>query len=117
MHVKITAKLMAKMHLVLALVWAILTIPTLLWWKNSILWVSLMSIYAIVISHLAAYSAAHAEKAASKAMDKSEGESQSNRQKPSGQCASGALIPAYMQNTECSEFYSCSVSKDSDLII
>ena len=68
MHVKITAKLMAKMHLVLALVWAILTIPTLLWWKNSILWVSLMSIYAIVISHLAAYSAAHAEKAASKAM-------------------------------------------------
>ncbi len=54
MHVKITAKLMAKMHLVLALVWAILTIPTLLWWKNSILWVSLMSIYAIVISHLAA---------------------------------------------------------------
>ena len=76
MHVKITAKLMAKMHLVLALVWAILTIPTLLWWKNSILWVSLMSIYAIVISHLAAYSAAHAEKAASKAMDKSEGASQ-----------------------------------------
>lgn len=80
MHVKITAKLMAKMYLVLALVWAILTIPTLLWWKNSILWVSLMSIYAIVISHLAAYSAAHAEKAASKAMDKSEGASQKANQ-------------------------------------
>ncbi|EKK5547770.1 monooxygenase [Enterobacter hormaechei] len=80
MHVKITAKLIAKMHLVLALVWAILTIPTLLWWKNSILWVSLMSIYAIVISHLAAYSAAHAEKAASKAMDKSEGASQKANQ-------------------------------------
>jgi hypothetical protein len=50
---------------------AILTIPTLLWWKNSILWVSLMSIYAIVISHLAAYSAAHAEKAASQALNES----------------------------------------------
>lgn len=73
MHVKISAKRMAKFHLVLALVWAILTIPTLLWWKNSILWVSLMSIYAIVISHLAAYSAAHAEKAASNALNQSAG--------------------------------------------
>jgi hypothetical protein len=49
-----------------------LTIPTLLWWKNSILWVSLMSIYAIVVSHLAAYSAAHAEKAANNALNQSE---------------------------------------------
>ncbi len=76
MHVKISAKRMAKFHLILALVWAILTIPTLLWWKNSILWVSLMSIYAIVISHLAAYSAAHAEKAASNALNQSEGAKQ-----------------------------------------
>ena len=70
MHLKITATFMSKIHLILALAWTILTIPTLLWWKNSILWVSLMSIYAIVISHLAAYSAAHAEKAASKANQK-----------------------------------------------
>lgn len=72
MKMKLTAKFMARVHLFLALVWAILTIPTLLWWKNSILWVSLMSIYAIVISHLAAYSAAHAEKAASKALNESD---------------------------------------------
>ncbi|MGY5957229.1 Monooxygenase [Kosakonia sp. BK9b] len=71
MKVKLTARLMAKLHLFLALIWTVLTIPTLLWWKNSILWVSLMSIYAIVISHLAAYSAAHAEKAASKALNES----------------------------------------------
>lgn len=44
MQVKINAKSLAKFHLILALVWAMLTIPTLLWWKNSILWVSLMSI-------------------------------------------------------------------------
>jgi len=79
MHLKITATFMSKIHLVLALAWTILTIPTLLWWKNSILWVSLMSIYAIVISHLAAYSAAHAEKAASKAL----GESANANQKAS----------------------------------
>ncbi|AUV02990.1 monooxygenase [Enterobacteriaceae bacterium A-F18] len=71
MKMKLTARLMARVHLALALVWAVLTIPTLLWWKNSILWVSLMSIYAIVISHLAAYSAAHAEKAASQALNES----------------------------------------------
>lgn len=62
MQVKINAKRLAKFHLILALVWAMLTIPTLLWWKNSILWVSLMSIYAIVVSHLAAYSAAMRKK-------------------------------------------------------
>lgn len=72
MQVKINAKRVAKFHLILALVWAMLTIPTLLWWKNSILWVSLMSIYAIVVSHLAAYSAAHAEKAANNALSQSE---------------------------------------------
>lgn len=72
MQVKINAKRVAKFHLILALVWALLTIPTLLWWKNSILWVSLMSIYAIVVSHLAAYSAAHAEKAANNALNQSE---------------------------------------------
>ncbi len=72
MKIKLTARLMARLHLFLALIWAVLTIPTLLWWKNSILWVSLMSIYAIVISHLAAYSAAHAEKAASQALNESD---------------------------------------------
>lgn len=72
MQVKINAKSLAKFHLIFALVWAMLTIPTLLWWKNSILWVSLMSIYAIVVSHLAAYSAAHAEKAANNALNQSE---------------------------------------------
>lgn len=71
MKVKLTARFMARVHLFLALIWVVLTIPTLLWWKNSILWVSLMSIYAIVISHLAAYSAAHAEKAASQALNES----------------------------------------------
>ena len=56
------AKSLAKFHLIAAAAWAALTLPTLIWWTESILWVSLMSIYAIVVAHLAAYSAAHAEK-------------------------------------------------------
>lgn len=56
------ARKVARFHLIAALIWVVLTLPTLVWWKESILWVSLMSIYAIVVAHLAAYSAAHAEK-------------------------------------------------------
>lgn len=33
-------------HLWEAIMWVVLALPTLLWWKESILWVALMSIYA-----------------------------------------------------------------------
>ena len=33
-------------HLWEAILWVVLAIPTLIWWKESILWVALMSIYA-----------------------------------------------------------------------
>lgn len=33
-------------------------IPTLVWWKESILWVSGMSLYALVIGHISSYEAA-----------------------------------------------------------
>lgn len=36
-------------------------IPTVLWWKNSILYVGLISVYALIVSHLAAYAGARAE--------------------------------------------------------
>lgn len=49
-------------HLVLAIIWAgPLTLATILWWHSSILWVGLMSSYAIVVSHLAVYAGARAE--------------------------------------------------------
>lgn len=50
-----------RVHLGLACLWAGLAVPTVLWWKESILWVALMSVYAVVVSHLAAYDAARAE--------------------------------------------------------
>lgn len=52
------------LHLSLAGVWAVLAVPTVLLWRDNILWVSLMSIYAIVVAHLSAYQATRAEKAA-----------------------------------------------------
>lgn len=44
-------------------VWAVALIPTLLWWKESILWVAFMSLYANVVGHWSAYQASHAEEA------------------------------------------------------
>lgn len=47
-----------KLHLTLAAVWALLLIPTLIWWKESILWVAGMSLYANFVGHLSSYEAA-----------------------------------------------------------
>lgn len=48
-------------HKVAVGIWIILTIPTVLWWKESILWVAMMSIWANVAAHWSAFQAAHAE--------------------------------------------------------
>lgn len=55
------ARQLRSVHLALAAVWTVLIIPTAIWWKNSILWVAACSLYANVISHLAAYAGARAE--------------------------------------------------------
>jgi hypothetical protein len=52
-----------ELHLVLTIAWATLLIPTLLWWRTSILWVAFMSLYANVVGHWSAYQAARAERA------------------------------------------------------
>ncbi len=46
------------MHVSLAIMWALLLIPTLIWWKESILWVATMSLYANFVGHLSSYEAA-----------------------------------------------------------
>lgn len=46
----------------MAIVWVLLAIPTLLWWKDAIVWVALMSIYANAEASLAAYNAQRQQK-------------------------------------------------------
>lgn len=53
-----------RLHLSLAVLWAILMIPTVTWWKDSVMWVGIISVYANFVSHWGAYQAARAEKAA-----------------------------------------------------
>ena len=55
---------MTKLHLILAVVWAILMIPTVTIWQDSVMWVGIISVYANVVSHWGAYQAARAERAA-----------------------------------------------------
>ena len=50
-------------HLVLTGLWALLIIPTVFWWKESILWIGMISVYANVVSHWTAYQASRAEQA------------------------------------------------------
>jgi hypothetical protein len=56
----------AVAHYCMAAVWALLVIPTLLFWSNSVLWVAAMSLYANFVGHLSAAKASRAEQEAEK---------------------------------------------------
>lgn len=53
---------MRLFHAFFVVAWLILIVPTVLWWKDSVLWVALMSIWANVASHSSAFQAAGAKK-------------------------------------------------------
>jgi hypothetical protein len=44
--------------------WVVAIVPTLLWWKDSVLWVALMSLWANIAAHWSAAKGAQAKKAA-----------------------------------------------------
>ncbi len=48
-------------HAVATCVWAGLVIPSVIWWKDSIAWVVLMSVWANLASHFAAWQATRVE--------------------------------------------------------
>lgn len=50
-----------RRHLVLAALWALLVVPSILWWKESIIFVILLSLYANFESSLAAHHALESE--------------------------------------------------------
>jgi hypothetical protein len=50
-----------RFHLIAVVVWTLLLVPSLLWWKASVLWVVLMSVWANIQGHFASYMAAQTE--------------------------------------------------------
>ncbi|HHC3933131.1 TPA: hypothetical protein ACN69F_001109 [Klebsiella pneumoniae] len=66
---KLTPVFIKRCHLVAAVMWVGLAIPSLIWWKDSVLWVILISIYANIVGHLSGYSTARADQAAEESED------------------------------------------------
>lgn len=58
---RITGTHLRRFHLAATLTWLALVVPTILWWRQSILWVALMSVWANVASHWSAWQATRAE--------------------------------------------------------
>jgi hypothetical protein len=57
--------ILRRFHASASIVWIVLIVPTLIWWKDSVLWVALMSLWANIASHWSGWQAARAEKEAS----------------------------------------------------
>lgn len=57
------ARTWVRLHATLTAVWVVLIAPTLLWWRDSVLWVALMSLWANIAAHWAAWQGARAERA------------------------------------------------------
>jgi len=51
-----------RLHFVLTVLWVLLLIPSVLWWKDSVPWLVIISVYANVSGHFAAYEAARQER-------------------------------------------------------
>lgn len=58
-----TAEKLARFNLYFTFLWLALTVPSLLWWKDSILWVIVISLWANIVGHFSAYLAARSEAA------------------------------------------------------
>lgn len=54
-------KSLVKFHFFAMIVWGTMAIPTILYWKESILWVAFMSLYANFVGHFSGWDAARAE--------------------------------------------------------
>lgn len=56
-----TAVFFRRVNGTLTIVWLLLVIPTVLFWRESIFWLALMSIWANIASHFAAWIAGRTE--------------------------------------------------------
>lgn len=50
-----------RFHLAFTVMWALVVVPTVIWWHDSVLWVALMSAWANMVGHFGAWQATRAE--------------------------------------------------------
>lgn len=58
---KLKPRTLMRAHAVCVVVWPLLAIPSLLWWKESVTWVIIMSLWANFAAHFAAWQATRTE--------------------------------------------------------
>lgn len=51
----------SRLHFALTVFWTIFAIPVLIWWRDSIVLILLISIYANIVGHWSAYEAARSK--------------------------------------------------------
>jgi hypothetical protein len=49
----------SKIHIAFSVFWTLMLIPTIIVFKESVLWVAFISIYALIIGHISSYEAAN----------------------------------------------------------
>jgi hypothetical protein len=57
----INPKYLYRFHFSMTIIWALLIIPTIIFWPNSILWLALMSAWANFAAHFSAWQGARIE--------------------------------------------------------
>jgi hypothetical protein len=62
--IEIPVSALRRFHAGMTVLWLVLAVPSILWWKDSILWVIVLSVWANVASHFSGWQGARAEDAA-----------------------------------------------------
>lgn len=66
LNVLLSPTITVRFHATMTILWVLLIVPTVLWWQNSITWVIVMSLWANIAAHAAAFQGSRSEKAAEK---------------------------------------------------
>ncbi len=53
---------LTAMHLYLTFFWAVMIIPTVLWWRSSVPWIGFMSVWALLATHWSGYQGGRSER-------------------------------------------------------
>jgi len=56
-----TVRFYRRLHLTLTIVWVLLIIPSVLWWRSSLPWLVFMSVWANIAGHFSAWQGTRAE--------------------------------------------------------
>lgn len=57
----VTPERLRTFHLIMTVFWTLMIVPSILWWKDSVLWVIVLSVWANLASHFAAWQASRGE--------------------------------------------------------